>query len=53
MLRSGPGDYVSPAASNTRCVLSCSPPAGLGFDIVFEGSGLEERGIDRKTGARW
>lgn len=46
-----PGSYVlaTGRAYSLREFIQCAGRA-IGFDIVFEGSGLEERGIDRKTG---
>jgi GDPmannose 4,6-dehydratase len=46
-----PGDYVL-ASGQQHSVRDFVRAAGkgLGFDIAFEGSGTEERGIDRKTG---
>src|SRR3954453_1823181 len=46
-----PGDYVL-ASGQKHSVRDFVLAAGkrLGFDIVFEGSGTDERGIDRKSG---
>jgi GDPmannose 4,6-dehydratase len=46
-----PGNYVlaTGRAHSLREFIQCAGRA-IGFDIVFEGSGLEERGIDRKSG---
>jgi GDPmannose 4,6-dehydratase len=46
-----PGDYIL-ASEETHSVREFVQLAGraLGFDIVFEGEGINERGIDRKTG---
>ena len=46
-----PGNYIL-ATGETRSVREFVQLAGqaLGFDIVFEGSGIDERGVDRKTG---
>lgn len=45
------GSYVlaTGRAHSLREFIQCSGRA-IGFDIVFDGTGLEERGIDRKTG---
>jgi GDPmannose 4,6-dehydratase len=46
-----PGDYVL-ATGEQHSVREFVLAAGerLGFDIVFEGAGVQERGIDRKSG---
>jgi GDPmannose 4,6-dehydratase len=46
-----PGDYVL-ATGEQHSVREFVAAAGerLGFDIVFEGTGVQERGVDRKSG---